>query len=943
MSVDIDESLYSRQLYVIGKEAMTKLSQSSVLILGLSGMGVEVAKNVILSGVKNIMLCDVENISTLDLYSNYYASKDDIGKNRVNVVKEKLSSLNPYVNLQIKTNTISKNEIIKYQTVVVCDNINTSEIVNMDLKALNVFCRNNHVNFIVANSCKSNGFIFCDFGENFVVNDIDGEEAKTGIIIEVKDNIIKTSEPHQLYSDDVVNINLNGNQTTDIVEKIIDSFTFCVKKNLVMAENFVSNSKFFQEKQKLKIKFVSLEESLNNPTFTNVILDDFERQDFLFKYNRNKFENFHTNNLDVLIEKMGVNNDDKNLNLVKKLLFGETSKLCPVDSIIGSITAQEVIKSVSCKFTPINQWMFLDFTSIIDVNVNNKIFKDKLKEQDIFIVGAGALGCELLKNLAMIGIGNITITDMDIIEKSNLNRQFLFRNTDIGKFKSECARDAVLKMKPNINITAQKLKVASETLSVYDQSFFKSKTAILTALDNVQARKFVDSLCVENNKPLVDSGTLGTKGNVQVIIPHLSEPYSASNDPPEKEVPLCTIKNFPYLIDHTIQWARDLFEGYFVKAPENYMRYKNNPHIKNKLAESEQCEIAKDVNFICNNIACDSEDCILFAYKIWHELFRDQVYHLREKFPENNMTKENIPFWSGTKKFPQLFEFNIQNEEHVEFIEATANLWADIFNIKHTNKNQILKMLKNKKSPKIKEMAEDIKIEKEDEKKETEINKSANFTFPEIEELDFDIAPLSFEKDDDSNFHINFVTSTSNLRATNYKIEKADKLKTKGIAGKIIPAIATTTSLVCGLVTIELIKIIQNKHKIEDFTNSFVNLALPFMCFSEPVAVKKTKLGDHEFSVWDNFKFKNQKLQNIVDTICEKVGNLDISSISIGQFTLYNQFMSAQKQSIRLNTPVKDIFDEITENKNENINSVVLSIMFDTEEDSEPISCIIDF
>jgi ubiquitin-activating enzyme E1 len=286
-------------------------------------------------------------------------------------------------------------------------------------------------------------------------------------------------------------------------------------------------------------------------------------------------------------------------------------------------------------------------------------------------VGAGAIGCEMLKNWAMMGLGtgangSITITDMDTIEKSNLNRQFLFRPWDVSKLKSETAVHAVEKMNP---LTKGKIRffadrVGPETENVFGDEFWKQLSGVTNALDNVEARKYVDRRCVFYGKPLLESGTLGTKGNTQVVVPHLTESYSSSNDPPEKSIPICTLKNFPNAIEHTIQWARDLFEGMFTQPAENVNLYlSTNNYVDSLLKQggNHKDTLESILNFLVTEKPLTFEECIVWARLKFEELYSSSIQQLLYNFPKDSLTSSGVPFWSPPKRAPDALVFDMEN------------------------------------------------------------------------------------------------------------------------------------------------------------------------------------------------------------------------------------------------------------------------------------------
>lgn len=187
-----------------------------------------------------------------------------------------------------------------------------------------------------------------------------------------------------------------------------------------------------------------------------------------------------------------------------------------------------------------------------------------LRDTRILMIGAGGLGCEILKNLALTGFKRIDIIDMDTVDVSNLNRQFLFRETDIGKSKAETAAEFLRRKVPDesLEITPHFCRIQDK-----DTDFYRQFSVVVCGLDNVEARRWINALLVgmvgdelSNLVPLVDGGTEGFRGQLRVILPTITSCFECSLDmlSPKLTYPVCTIANTPRLPEHCVEWASQL-------------------------------------------------------------------------------------------------------------------------------------------------------------------------------------------------------------------------------------------------------------------------------------------------------------------------------------------------------------------------------------------------
>jgi molybdopterin/thiamine biosynthesis adenylyltransferase len=157
--------------------------------------------------------------------------------------------------------------------------------------------------------------------------------------------------------------------------------------------------------------------------------------------------------------------------------------------------------------------------------------QDKIQESTVTIVGLGALGSVIASSLAMAGVGRLILIDYDTVEVTNLNRQLLFRPTDVGQPKVNVVMDALQNLNTNIQIESFNQRVES-----CSKQILRSSTVLIEGLDTYSVRRWVNAFAVSANIPLVSGGIYGFLGNVQVIIPFQTACLDCQSLIPEEEL-----------------------------------------------------------------------------------------------------------------------------------------------------------------------------------------------------------------------------------------------------------------------------------------------------------------------------------------------------------------------------------------------------------------------
>eukprot|EP01080_Neovahlkampfia_damariscottae_P011755 gene11755-5093_t len=620
---------YSRQIHSIGgPEAQKKLQNgSSILMIGMSPLTIEIAKNLALSGISQITFVkgdDFDDFDSFNLNSQGTTEKKII---------EKISSLNSSCNVSFES-TIDPS---KYLITILCQKSIFSEKA---IKFNQIY--HGKIKMIF---CETTGVLrsyFVDFGDNYEFCNLTGDsdiDSKVHKITNVE------SQKNMIYKCRIIDKNRNlsvgdefgihGIEKSSCTVLIISEdgeMTFR-STTLIQIQKFLFISKIVPV---LEMNCNSLEQEIKS----------------LRKKNKR-------DELKILAQHIGKIEPKKqktSSTLIKEIVRHQKILHPEVDSVIGGIVSQEVIKGVTGKFE-LNNGLNAKF---FDDLISPKMQRSEIKNLRILIVGMGATGSELLKNLVMMDVGTgtgfITVVDPDHISSSNLCRQLWFHEEDIDCSKAEVAVREVKKLNPDIKINSIVDKISLENESFVfpskfdDPAFWKYFDIVACCVDSFSARKDISVYCAAYGVPMFECGTMGLSATTTTFLPDITNIPFQNEGKSVDDAHNCTIKAIPYHSTHCIQWAIDQIQEIIKTKPKS-------------------------------------------AIEVFDDLFKNSIVNLLENKKEwkNSDPPKPISF-SKQVKFHQIAfkkieavknydELEMENLDHLELIEVLSKLRCENFEI----------------------------------------------------------------------------------------------------------------------------------------------------------------------------------------------------------------------------------------------------------------------
>ncbi|XP_053809455.1 ubiquitin-like modifier-activating enzyme 7 isoform X4 [Vidua chalybeata] len=899
-----EEPRYSRQLYVLGGGAR-RLPGSAVLVSGLRGTGAQVATALVLAGTGRVVLHDCGAACSADRAHQFLLGESDLGQNRAKASQQALAELNPRVVVEAHTGELSEAFLASFQVVVLTESPLEEQLRVGD------FCHAQGICFIVADTKGLAGQLFCDFGERFVVDDpAEGDPVSAAVehISQGSPGVVtymgtENSHGHLFRDGDLVTFSgVQGmtelNKQEPIPVHVLDAFRLEISDTSSFSP-YRCGGLISQVQQPQECSHKPLCQALEEPKIQVASPEDLPRSCSLHA----AFQALHAFRREQgrlprprapadaervleLARSLGAQQGPLDEDIVRAFASVSAGDLCPVAAVVGALAAQEVLKAITGKFLPLDQWLYFDALECLalagtaqltetdcaprgsrydgQIAVFGANFQEKLGHQKYLVVGAGAIGCELLKNFAMMGLaagpdGELIITDMDTVALSNLHRQLLYRSADISEPKSVVAAAAVQRMNPDVRVTAHQNQVGPATEIIYKDNFFRHLDGVASALD-------------------------------------------------------------------TIEWAREEFEGLFQLPAEQVNKLMEDPAF---LEQQPPGKVLEQLWDSLRERPQDWRDCVRWARRRWQSCYHDAIAQLLHIYPPEHETSPGVPFWAGDRSCPHPLTFNPDNDTHLDYVLAAAHLFAQVHRVPPCRDRGAIKAVlrdvvlppfapqEGLQIPLTEEPTEEAQVPK-DHRQLTELTQDLVHWRQELVGDEDTRAPLMepihFEKDND--VHIDFITAASNLRAENYGISPANWLTSKRIAGRIVPAIITTTAAVAGLACLEVYKLVWGCQDLSCYRNSNISLSACLLLRVQPPPAPTYRYGGREWSCWDRLEMRAvgadgqaMTVQEVLDWLQRTYG-WTVTMLLCGDIVLYDSKADAEtrarQQAQRLSESLED-------------------------------------
>ncbi|KAG6908635.1 hypothetical protein DXG01_003813 [Tephrocybe rancida] len=401
---------------------------------------------------------------------------------------------------------------------------------------------------------------------------------------------------------------------------------------------------------------------------------------------------------------------------------------------------------------------------------------EQLPNTKVLLVGAGGIGCELLKNIVLVGFGKITLLDLDTIDLSNLNRQFLFRKKDVKQSKA-----LATPFNPNVTLTPIHGNIKEPQ---YDIPWFQQFDIVLNALDNLDARRHVNKMCMAAQVPLVESGTAGYLGQVQPLLKDRTECFDCIPKPTPKTFPVCTIRSTPSQAIHCIVWSKSYLLGQLFGEDEDAGSELDAAEQQGENAQ-EIATLRKEAqafNSVRTALRSTDPEINRDAAKLaFQKVFNADIKNL---LVMADMWRSRAP--------PVPLDFDAILDDTFVLRAEVAPQTASGSKFPAPSANGSGSGLKDQRALSLRD---NVELFVASTNRLAARLQSGNET------------TIAFDKDDEDT--LDFVTATSNLRSAAYGIGRQTRWEVKEMAGNIIPAIATTNAIVSGLIVLQALHLLR--------------------------------------------------------------------------------------------------------------------------------------